>query len=116
MLIENVDYFVRVLPFPNGANLGAVFPNADGTFDVYLNSRYTDLTKGYDHEVNHLLHDHFAETGKTIAQLEAEADGIFIPAPDTKTIPLFNSLEAFRDFMLPQIEKLKSEHPEIKFA
>lgn len=46
MMIENVNYFVRVVQFPNGANRGAVYLNEDETFEIYLNSMYTDLTKG----------------------------------------------------------------------
>lgn len=97
-MIENVDYFVRVVQFPNGANRGAVYMNEDGTYDVYLNSMYTDLTKGYEHEVRHLFLDHFHAEEKPIKQIEAEADGKpkKKSAEDgTKTITLYSSLEAF---------------------
>ena len=72
MLIENVDYFVRIVQFPNAANKGIVCPNDDGTFDIYLNSLYPDLKEGYDHEVRHLLLDHFGSY-KSIEAIEREA-------------------------------------------
>lgn len=104
MLIENVDYFVRVVQFPNGANKGIVCANDDGTFDVYLNSRYTDLMDGYDHEVNHLLLNHF-ESLKPLKAIEAEADGKLVPqpiatTPDVQNIPCFASLEQFREYLV----------------
>lgn len=103
MLIENVDYFVRVVQFPNAANRGAVYVNDDGTFDIYLNSRYPDMVKGYEHEVRHLLLEHF-EKNKPVAVIEKEADGaipnLFVGnAPGH--IPCFNSLEAFRNYIIP---------------
>lgn len=103
MLIENVDYFVRVVEFPNAANRAAVYTNDDGTYDIYLNSRYPDLIEGYEHEVRHLLLDHF-DTSKPISRVEKEADGAI---PDLFTgrpaghIPLFKSLEAFKDYVIP---------------
>lgn len=135
-LIEGVDYFVRVVPFPNAANQGAVFVNDDGTFDIYLNALYPELTRGYEHEVRHILRDHFYKESKTIAQVEAEADGAEpvkqnsgMPTaasvdteiaaelcPETKTIPVFRSMDEFLAYMMPAVERVKAEHPEIKFA
>lgn len=103
MLIENVDYFVRVVQFPNAANKGIVCQNADGTFDIYLNSLYPDLKEGYDHEVRHLMNDHFTSF-KSIECVEGEADGkipnVFIGRPKGH-IPLFNSLEDFKNYIVP---------------
>lgn len=103
MLIENVDYFVRVVQFPNAANRAAVYTNVDGTFDIYLNSRYPDLLEGYEHEVRHLLLDHF-EKNKPVAVLEKEADGaipnLFIGNVPGH-IPCFSSLEAFKNYIIP---------------
>lgn len=103
MLIENVDYFVRIVQFPNAANKGIVCPNDDGTFDIYLNSLYPDLKEGYDHEVRHLLLDHFGSY-KSIEAIEREADGkipnLFVGNPEGH-IPLFNSLEAFKNYIVP---------------
>ena len=113
MLIEGIDYFVRVVQFPNAANKGAVYLNDDGTYDIYLNSRFTDLTQGYEHEVRHLLLNHFGQE-KPIKHIEKEADGaipnVFVGnAPGH--IPCFKSLEAFRDYIIPFYIQ---ENPELK--
>lgn len=59
-MIENVDYFVRVIPLPCGVN-GLVSPNADGTFNVYLNM-YADREHqiaACEHEIAHIKNDDF---------------------------------------------------------
>lgn len=61
MLIEGVDYFVRVIPFPDGVKVPAmVTENPDGcTFSVYLNENVSEYRrqKGLEHEVNHIRND-----------------------------------------------------------
>ena len=103
MLIENVDYFVRIVQFPTAANKAAVYLNDDGTYDIYLNSLYPDLKEGYEHEVRHLLLDHFTSL-KSIETVEGEADGkipnLFIDN-SKKSLPLFNSLEALKTYIVP---------------
>ncbi len=60
-LIEGADFFIRATDFPNTANKGAVIVNEDGTYSVYINSRYPqcqwkDIA---DHELRHLLNNDF---------------------------------------------------------
>ena len=38
MLIENVDYYIRIIDMPCGVH-GCVAQNEDGTHSVYLNAR-----------------------------------------------------------------------------
>ena len=57
MLIEGVDFFVRVLDFPVGVTSnGAVMLNDDDTYSVYLNARatYEAQRKAMRHEYNHM--------------------------------------------------------------
>lgn len=77
MLIENADYFVRFIPFPPGRITGAVVPNDDGTFSIYIDSNADDLhkRKALDHEIEHLKKDHFY-CDKPIEVIEAEANDI----------------------------------------
>lgn len=59
-MIENADYFVRVIDFPRGVNrIGFVLLNDDGTYSVYINakaSRYAQK-KAMRHEYNHMARD-----------------------------------------------------------
>lgn len=75
MLIENADYFIRMVPFPVGIG-GAVTPNDDGTFSIYINQNedYVHNREALDHEVEHILQDHFY-ADKPIEVIEAEASG-----------------------------------------
>lgn len=81
MLIEGADYFVRMVPFPPGVD-GAVTPNDDGTFSIYISSNVDDQHKreALDHEIRHIELDHlYCE--KPIEVIEAEADGELQPKP-----------------------------------
>lgn len=73
MLIEGVDYFVRVIPFPAGVKVPAmVTENPDGyTFSVYLNENVSEYRrmKGLDHEVDHIRNDDLY-TGLPIQDIE----------------------------------------------
>lgn len=73
MLIENVDYFVRLIDLPPSIG-GFVRPNNDGTFSVYLNSRLPWETNivSCDHEKRHIEHNDFYRQ-IPLAQKEAEA-------------------------------------------
>lgn len=58
--IEGVDFFVRVVDFPVGVRCdGAVTPNADDTYSVYLDARTTCERRkmACDHEVRHIYDD-----------------------------------------------------------
>lgn len=59
-LIENADYFVRVVPLP-WPIYAMTASNPDGTFSVYLNSRntYGQTRKAIDHEYEHMKKDDF---------------------------------------------------------
>lgn len=82
-LIEGVDYFVRFVRFPNRANRGAVIPNDDGTYDIYVNMNiYADETRVrrvVDHEIRHIILGHFDVLDRGIEELEREARGDNLP-------------------------------------
>lgn len=61
MLLENADYFVRLVPFPPGKIDGCVTPNDDGTFSIYIdaNAPREKQIKALNHEVEHLERDDF---------------------------------------------------------
>ena len=60
-LIEGLDYFVYPVAFPNYANQGAVTPNNDNTYTVYINSLYPqELWPGIlEHELDHIRNNDF---------------------------------------------------------
>ena len=61
-LIEDADFFVRVIPFPAGSGCdAAVTPNPDGTYSVYLDARTTWERRriACDHEVLHMVNGDF---------------------------------------------------------
>lgn len=67
-LIEGIDYFVRIVPLPWQVR-GMTATNPDGTFSVYLNSRYGwDITT-IDHEVSHIINGDFYN-GQPIQMIE----------------------------------------------
>lgn len=74
-MIEGADYFVRVVDFPNWASPMFTVQNADGTYSVYLNARYTreQLRHRFPHEIVHMRENHFQDE-RDISELEAEAD------------------------------------------
>lgn len=59
-MIENADYFVRLIDFPAdcGCN-GALMLNDDGTYSVYINARASEAQKrkAMWHEYNHMAND-----------------------------------------------------------
>ena len=70
MMIENADYYVRLVPLPPQVG-GLVSPNEDGTFNVYL-SEYKpreELIDDYIHEYEHIDNDDFYN-GKPIEEIE----------------------------------------------
>ena len=60
MLIENCDYFVRLVPFPPGAD-GAVMMNEDGTYSIYIDMNATPEQQrtALVHELLHIYKDDF---------------------------------------------------------
>ena len=75
-MIEGVDYFVHRVRFPNWANPAMTFPNDDGTYDIYLNTRYDDarLAEELEHELRHIKDEHFY-VDIPVERAEAQADG-----------------------------------------
>ena len=57
-MIEDADYFVRVVDFPKGCGCdGMVMLNDDGTYSVYLNARADSRAqkKAMRHEYDHMI-------------------------------------------------------------
>lgn len=89
MLLEDADYFVRLVPFPPGKIDGCVTPNDDGTFSVYIDANADDAHRraALNHELNHIRMDHLY-SDKPPDVIEREADtGIEIPAPKEEEGP-----------------------------
>ena len=70
MIIENADYFIRLVTLPPTVN-GIVSPNNDGTFNMYLSAgRFKpEIIDDYIHEYEHIDNDDF-NNGKTIEEIE----------------------------------------------
>ena len=93
------DYFVRLVELPRTVN-GVTLPNDDGTFDIYLNRLLTDDEQktALEHEIEHIIQDHFYNDVKPIRQIEAEADKKpdEPPKEKQKRIMCFTSLDALK--------------------
>lgn len=101
------EYFVRYIDLPTAVE-GVTLPNADGTFDIYINARLSQAGREQclRHELRHILKDHFY-TDRSVAVCEVEADGsrrvrrlpdVFADAP-AGTIPYFSSPAAFGSYL-----------------
>lgn len=69
-MIENADYFVRLIEMPKGIR-GMVSPNPDSTWNIYLNvklGRESQL-KSLKHELDHIMNNDFYN-GESIAKIE----------------------------------------------
>lgn len=103
-LVEGIDYFVYYVQFPNYANPSSVTPNSDGTYTIYLNTRFPPefLADRLEHELRHIARGHFEDT-LPIELIEREADGknlyMSFFHPPAGTIPCFNSEEALARFV-----------------
>ncbi len=87
-LIENVDYFVRLVDFPQGVD-GMVTPNDDGTYTIYI-SRSVDEQRqreALEHELNHIRMGHLDDADLSVDVVEREAStGVMeIPEVDAET-------------------------------
>lgn len=73
--IEGADYFVRAVDFPDATTPGAVRPNDDGTYSVYLNTRCSRETqrKALEHERRHISSDDF-NNGSPLSEIEFQDD------------------------------------------
>ena len=81
--IEGVDYWVRLVEFPNMASPSVAVSNGDGTFTIYVNSRFSPEKRaaGLRHELEHLEGQHFYRDDVELGELEAAADGRLPSAP-----------------------------------
>lgn len=70
-LVENQDYFVRVVPFPVNSVGGMVTPNPDGSFSIYINSNLSQerQKQALDHELDHIRNNDF-HNGKPMGEIE----------------------------------------------
>ena len=96
------EYYVRRVAFPNTAVKAATFPNDDGSFDIYVNTRLSEAEqqRALEHELRHIRLGHFYSDAP-ITQKESEADGAAPPAPpDTRSVPVFPSPAALADWLL----------------
>lgn len=103
------EYYVRLVPLPASIE-GVTVPNDDGTFDIYLNSNLCEARQQdrLQHEIKHVLEDHFYQENKSVSQLEQEANGIpetdsllpdvFADSPPDM-IPCFSSLDSLNNYM-----------------
>ena len=91
------DYFVRTVEFPRTVN-GVTLPNDDGTFDIYLNAALTEDEQktALEHEIEHIIQDHFYNDVKPLRQIEAEADKKPVVEQQKKKIMCFTSLDALK--------------------
>lgn len=113
-LIEGIDYYVYRVRFPNTANPACTLVNDDGTYSVYLNTRFTDvfLQIQLRHELRHIAEGHF-ESNMPISLIELRAEGVdFIRPvlqPPAGYIPCFRSPTAMARWLAATIEVLGVE-------
>lgn len=98
-LIEGIDYFIYRVRFPNNANPACTLLNDDGTYTVYLNTRFPDffLRVQLKHELKHIKEGHFESNMPiTLIELRAEGEDFITPVlhPPTGKVPCFNGEEA----------------------
>lgn len=75
-MIEGIDYFIRLVRFPNFSTPGQLWLNEDGTFDIYIDERLSIEARRrvLRHELSHIEHDHFWSLN-SIRAIEREAEG-----------------------------------------
>ena len=74
MILENADYFVKLVDFPTCSCGGVILLNEDGTYTILLNSRlsHEQNADSLIHELNHIKNGDFYRS-IPIKQIEAEA-------------------------------------------
>lgn len=79
--IDGIDYWVRYIEFPNMASESVVVSHGDGTFTIYINTRFSQerQEERLRHEIKHLTDEHFYRDDLSIQQIEHQADGIDVP-------------------------------------
>lgn len=135
---QDVDYFLFFMDFPHMGVPGVIASNSDGTANIYINTLYCEEVqrRTIKHELRHLVKNHFYVDTMSIEEKELEADDIENPscifADDFSSveyieepicavpenvfqhipgvIPVFNSLDAFRNYMFSMKEELAGEN------
>lgn len=100
-MTEGVDYFVRLVRYPNNSTPGQVWQNDDDTFDIYIDERLSDADRAtvLAHELRHIERGHFGSL-LPIRAIECEADGKSISIFNIDgIIPEFKSLEHFQHYI-----------------
>lgn len=61
MPTEGIDFFIRIVHFPNPSTPAQLWINQDGTFDIYIDDRccYAGQLQAALHEINHIRLAHF---------------------------------------------------------
>ena len=77
------DIFVRLAEMP-AAVRGQVRVTADGDFLIFINSAYNreQQLEIYRHEMTHILRSHHWQTGRAVADVEAEARAMAVDIED----------------------------------
>lgn len=70
-----IDYYVREIALPVAVE-GVTLPNADGSFDIYLNSLLPPEKRAsvLEHELTHIRREHFY-LDMPVSLMERQADG-----------------------------------------
>ena len=105
------EYYVRQVEFPNRVARACVMPNDDGSFDIFLNTRWPDevLAEALEHELRHIRGGHFYREAEAALD-EAEAEGRPAPceplpprvaaeASERRQVPLFGSRGELMDWL-----------------
>lgn len=135
---RDVDYYLYFLDFPSMGIPGAIFSNTNGTVNIYINTLYREEVqqRTIKHELRHLVKNHFYIDTLSIEEKELDADDVDDPscifaddfssveyieepicaAPENVfqhipgVIPVFNSLDAFRNYMFSMKEELAGQN------
>ncbi len=77
--VEGVDYWVRLVEFPSRASAAVTVSNGDGTFTIYINTRFDERARaaGLRHELEHIENEHFYRDEYGVCELEAAAEGMY---------------------------------------
>lgn len=124
------------MDFPHMGVPGVIASNSDGTANIYINTLYREeiQKRTIKHELRHLVKNHFYVDWMSIEEKELDADNIddlsCIFADDfscveyveyqepklpnvfkhsKKVIPVFYSLEAFRNYIFSMRDQVQKE-------
>ena len=70
-----INYTILYIDLPGGVK-GAVTPNDDGTYLIFINSKLSDKDREHTflHELAHIQLDHFNQHDKPVVECEKEVD------------------------------------------